>query len=68
MPGWLGAVAEWNPLSATISATRELFGNPGWGGVSWADQHALLLAVVWPLLILAVFFLLAVHRWQRLSR
>jgi ABC-2 type transport system permease protein len=36
--------------------------------VSWADQHALLLAVVWPLLILAVFFPLAVHRWQRLSR
>jgi ABC-2 type transport system permease protein len=68
MPGWLGAVAEWNPLSATISATRELFGNPGWGGVSWADQHALPLAVVWPLLILAVFLPLAVHRWQRLSR
>lgn len=68
MPGWLGAVAEWNPLSATASATRELFGNPGWGGVSWADQHALALAVVWPLLILAVFLPLAVHRWQRLSR
>ena len=29
MPGWLGAVAEWNPVSATASATRELFGNPG---------------------------------------
>jgi ABC-2 type transport system permease protein len=68
MPGWLGAVAEWNPLSATVSATRELFGNPGWGGVSWADQHALLLAVAWPLAILAVFVPLAVHRWQRLSR
>jgi ABC-2 type transport system permease protein len=68
MPGWLGAVAEWNPLSATVAATRELFGNPGWGGASWADQHALLLAVAWPLLILAVFLPLAVHRWQRLSR
>ena len=68
MPGWLGTVAEWNPVSATASATRELFGNPGWGGVSWADQHALLLAVAWPLLILAVFFPLAVRRWQRLSR
>ena len=55
-------------LSATVGATRELFGNPGWGGVSWADQHALALAVVWPLLILAVFLPLAVHRWQRLSR
>ncbi len=68
MPGFIGAVAEWNPLSATVSATRELFGNPGWGGVSWADQHALALAVAWPLLILAVFVPLAVHRWQRLGR
>jgi ABC-2 type transport system permease protein len=47
---------------------RELFGNPGWGGASWADQHALLLAMAWPLLILASFLPLAVHRWQRLSR
>jgi ABC-type multidrug transport system permease subunit len=68
MPGWLGTLAEWNPVSATASATRELFGNPGWGGVSWADQHALFLAVAWPLLILAVFVPLAVRRWQRLSR
>lgn len=30
MPGWLGAVVEWNPLSATPAADRELFGNPGW--------------------------------------
>jgi ABC-2 type transport system permease protein len=67
MPGWLGALAEWNPVSATASATRELFGNPGWGGASWADQHALALAVAWPLLILAVFVPLAVRRWQRLS-
>ena len=35
MPGWLGTIAEWNPLSATVAATRELFGNPGWGGDSW---------------------------------
>ena len=39
------------------------------GGVaSWVVQHALLLAVAWPLLILAIFVPLAVHRWQRLSR
>ena len=41
MPGWLGTIAEWNPLSATVAATRELFGNPGWGGDSWVAQHAL---------------------------
>jgi ABC transporter DrrB family efflux protein len=68
MPGWLGAIAEWNPLSATVAATRELFGNPGWGGESWIAQHGLLMAVVWPLLILAVFFPLSVRRYRRLSR
>ena len=29
MPGWLGAIAEWNPVSSTVTASRELFGNPG---------------------------------------
>ena len=41
MPGWLGTIAEWNPLSATVAATRELFGNPGWGGDSWPATHSL---------------------------
>lgn len=68
MPGWLGAIAQWNPLSATVSATRELFGNPGWGGHSWIAQNALLMAVVWPLVLVAVFAPLAVRRYQRLSR
>jgi ABC-2 type transport system permease protein len=68
MPSWLGTIAEWNPLSATVTATRELFGNPGWGGDSFAAEHAVALAVAWPLLLLAVFFPLAVRRWQRLSR
>jgi ABC-2 type transport system permease protein len=68
MPGWLGAIAEWNPLSATASATRELFGNPGWGGDSWIAQHSLVMAVVWPLVLFAIFFPLSVRRYQRLSR
>ena len=68
MPGWLGAVAAWNPLSATAAATRELFGNPGWGGEAWIAENALAMAVVWPLVLLAVFFPLSVRRFQRLSR
>lgn len=68
MPGWLGAIAEWNPMSATVAATRELFGNPGWGGDSWAAQHAPLMAVVWPVLLLAVFFPLSARRYRLLSR
>ncbi|WP_104481228.1 ABC transporter permease [Actinokineospora auranticolor] len=67
MPAWLGAVAEWNPLSSTVQATRELFGNPGWGGESWIAGHAPLMAVVWPLALVAVFLPLAVRQYRSLS-
>ncbi|MFD3638594.1 ABC transporter permease [Streptomyces griseus] len=68
MPGWLGAVVEWNPMSATATAVRELFGNPGGATGSWAAEHAGLLAVLWPVAIIAVFFPLAVGRFARFSR
>lgn len=68
MPGWLGAVAEWNPLSATVAATRELFGNPGWGGDSFAARHAIELAVAWPVLLTLVCLPAAVRRYARLDR
>jgi ABC transporter DrrB family efflux protein len=68
MPDWLGVIAEWNPLSSTVAATRELFGNPGIEGTSWIAQNAVLMAVVWPVLLIAVFMPLAVLRYRRLSR
>jgi ABC-type Na+ transport system ATPase subunit NatA len=68
MPGWLGAIAGWNPLSATVSAARELFGDPGWAEDTWPARHALPLAVAWPLLITAVFLPLSVRRYRRLGR
>ncbi|MBH5336398.1 ABC transporter permease [Streptomyces pactum] len=68
MPGWLGAIARWNPVSATADAVRELFGAPAAAGGGWAGEHALLMAVVWPLVITAVFLPLAVRRFQRQSR
>ncbi|SMQ17946.1 ABC-2 type transport system permease protein [Streptomyces sp. Ag82_O1-12] len=62
MPGWLGTAVEWNPMSHTATAVRDLFGVPGTEpGHVWA-------AVVWPLALLAVFFPLAVRRFGRLSR
>ncbi|MGC4889711.1 ABC transporter permease [Micromonospora sp. NBC_01392] len=66
MPAWLGTVAEWNPLSATVGAVRELFGNPGWGGDSWVVSHYPVLAVAWPLVLVAVFLPLAVRRYRSL--
>lgn len=68
MPGWLRAVAEWNPLSATATAVRELFGNPGVVGTSWPTENAVLLAVLWPLLLLAVACPMAAARFRRLNR
>jgi ABC transporter DrrB family efflux protein len=67
MPSWLGWLAEWNPLSATAEATRELFGNPTVTGTTWAADNALLLAVLWPLLLLVVSAPLAVRSYRRLG-
>lgn len=60
MPSWLGTLSTWNPLSATADATRALFGNPG-GEHTW-------MAVIWPLVLVAVFFPLSVRQYRRLSR
>ncbi|WP_278263734.1 ABC transporter permease [Nocardia sp. AG03] len=68
MPWWLAAVVPWNPLSATATAVRELFGNPVAAGNSWAAEHAELLAVLWPVGLIAVFFPLAVRRFRAMSR
>jgi ABC-2 type transport system permease protein len=62
MPGWLATVVEWNPMSQTATAVRDQLGGPGGEpGHLWA-------AVAWPLVLLAVFFPLAVRRFARLSR
>lgn len=68
MPGWLGLIAEWNPLSATVSAVRELFGNPIGEQVGWVGQHSLLMATAWPALLLVIFVPLSVLRYRRLGR
>ncbi|HEU4840787.1 MAG TPA: ABC transporter permease [Ilumatobacteraceae bacterium] len=68
MPAWLGAIATWNPLSATINATRDLFGNPGVETAGWVADNSLLMAIVWPVVITAVTLPIAVRAYQRLSR
>jgi ABC-2 type transport system permease protein len=63
MPSWLGAIAQWNPLSATAAAARELFGNPG----VIPGNHSLVLAIMWPLLITAIFLPLSVRKYRSLG-
>jgi ABC-2 type transport system permease protein len=62
MPDWLGTVVEWNPMSQTATAVRDLVGGPGGEpGHVWA-------AVAWPVGLVAVFFPLAVRRFGALSK
>ncbi|MEV6948878.1 ABC transporter permease [Streptomyces sp. NPDC051172] len=68
MPDWLGTVADWNPLSSTVNATRDLFGTPGVASGSWITDHSMLMAVVWPVALLLIFFPLSVRAFQRLGR
>lgn len=68
MPGWLSGPAEWNPLSVTAVAVRELFGGLSGPAGSWAAEHALVLAVGWPLAITAVCAPVALARLRRMGR
>ena len=58
MPGWLQPIAEHNPFTTMVDATRALFlGTPA-GNDVW-------LAVVWCFVIIAVFGGLSVWRYRR---
>lgn len=67
MPAWLGLVAQWNPVSATAAACRDLFGNPTGTTAGPLADHATAMAVVWPLVIAAVFVPLSARAYRRLS-
>lgn len=68
MPRWLGIIAEANPLSATVTASRELLGNPSLAGQSWFTDHAILLAILCPVLLVAIFLPLSARAYRRLRR
>lgn len=69
LPGPLEVVASWNPFTAVINATRDLFGNtalrsaPG----GWPAEHATLYALVCCFGIVAIFAPLAVARYRRVA-
>jgi ABC transporter DrrB family efflux protein len=54
LPGWLRAVCEWNPLSAVVAASRQLFGNPGTPGDSLPMRHPVATSLVLILALLLV--------------
>ena len=67
MPGWLQAVANWNPVSAVTAGARHLWGNPNPSATihAWPMQHPVEAALIWSVLILAVAAPLASHFFTR---
>lgn len=65
LPGWLQAIANWNPVSATVTASRQLFGNhAGALRPSWPTDHAVTLSAGWSGLILLASVPLAVRAYR----
>jgi ABC transporter DrrB family efflux protein len=72
LPGWLQPIAEWNPISSTVLALRQLFGNPtGYAPGKIPDvlpmQHPGWVSLAWSVLILALFVPLAVRKYRSVS-
>lgn len=67
MPGWLQAIANWNPVSAVCAAVRHLWGNPNPSAAvqAWPMQHPIEASLLWSVAILAVAAPLAAHFFRR---
>ncbi len=68
LPGVLRAIAEWNPVSSVVQASRELFGNINPSVATpeaWSLQHPVLYTLIWSSVIVAIFVPLAVRQYQR---
>ncbi len=67
MPGWLQAVADWNPVSAVTAGARQLWHNPNPSGSisAWPMQHPIEASLAWSVLILALAAPLAARIFRR---
>ncbi|MFD7437887.1 ABC transporter permease [Streptomyces sp. NPDC059861] len=65
MTPWLRHIAEWNPFSATVQASRELFGNPGVSqSDAWPMQHPVWASLIYSAVIIVIFRTLAVRKYR----
>jgi ABC-2 type transport system permease protein len=68
LPVPLRAIAEWNPFTAVVNATRDLFGNRfGPSPTGWPAEHATLYSVLCCLALIAIFAPLATARYRRVA-
>ncbi len=67
MPGWLQAIANWNPVSAVCAAARHLWGNPNPSAAvsAWPMQHPIEASLIWSVAILVIAASSAAHFFRR---
>lgn len=67
MPGFLKAFAEWNPISAMVAATRDLFGNGYVVPIDapWPLQNPILASVIWIVVLAGLGISLAAWKYAR---
>jgi ABC transporter DrrB family efflux protein len=70
MPPVIQTIAEWNPVSAVVLASRELFGNPTGivpqlESAAWPMQNPIAYTLISCTVLIAVFAPLAVRRYRR---
>jgi ABC-2 type transport system permease protein len=68
LPAFLKAIADWNPFTAVINATRDLFGNHfGTPPTGWPAENAALYSILCCVAIIAIFAPLATARYRRVA-
>jgi ABC-2 type transport system permease protein len=71
LPGPLQAIAEWNPITAVSTATRQLLGNPAPPdfpqATGWVADNAVLYSLITCFAILAVFVPLSLWRYRSVA-
>ncbi|HEY3881739.1 MAG TPA: ABC transporter permease [Trebonia sp.] len=70
MPGWLQAVADWNPVSILAAACRQLLGNPDPAAAiaAWPMRHPEAASAAWSLVLLTVLIPATVWLYARRNR
>jgi ABC transporter DrrB family efflux protein len=70
LPDWIQPVAIWNPVSSTVQASRELFGNPQLIPLTsdaFPVQHPIITSLFWSILLLLIFVPLSVRKFSRVA-
>jgi ABC-2 type transport system permease protein len=70
MPAWLRVIAYWNPVSAVVTAGRQLFGNtigPPPSGV-WSLDHPIATTIALAVVIMIVAIPICVRRYSHSTR